>query len=239
MINLEKYNFSNYCVTFCGRIFSLRVNRFLNGWNDSSGYRITGLTDDNGISVQIRNHILVAKVFHVKPEDHYIVNHKDGNKNNPHKDNVEWVTPSDNNYHAYNTGLTVGKLPHKEGVPTLRGYYVEQSSLSEEIVHNICNLIEIGYRDVDISRMLSVGRKNINKLRHKHEDYWLNITSTYQFSFIKEERMSPELVISICIMLQDGLGVMEISRSLKINRKKVGNIKNRITFKELSCSYVW
>lgn len=242
MKNLKEFNLSQYCITESGKLYSLRVNRFLTGWlggGDDAQYRIHGVTTDSGEVKQIYIHTIVCEVFHGDRPEGYVANHKDGNKGNPHKDNLEWVSPSGNLVHAYDTGLTIGKLPHKQGVETFKGEYIEQSELSEEVVHQICQLIVQGYRDVDISRMLEVGRKNINKLRHKHTDYWFWVTKEYTFEFEKEERMSPEIVIKICELLEKDLKVMEISRIVNVNRKKVGNIKNRKTFTDISKSYEW
>jgi len=52
-------------------------------------------------------HILVAKQFIVNPKNLPEVNHKDGNKQNNHKRNLEWVTRLGNVQHAINTGLRV------------------------------------------------------------------------------------------------------------------------------------
>lgn len=239
MINLKEQNLSNYCIDDNGQIFSIRVKRFLTGWLDTNGYQITGVTDDSGEHIQVGNHRICCTAFYQKPSDKHIVNHIDGDKSNPHKANVEWVTPSENNKHAYDTNLSRGKASHKSGIPTLKGYYLEQSKLTEELVHEICQLIVQGYRDVDISRMLGVGRKNISLLRHKQEDYWVWITNSYTFSFKKEERMSPEIVKKICTLLEQEKRVMEIVEEVGINRKKVGNIKSRKTFTEISSRYKW
>lgn len=239
MKNLKDLGLSNYCIADSGDIFSLRVNRFLKGWLDGNGYRKTGLTDDKGQVVQVSNHIINCSLNYPKPDKHYIVNHKDGVKSNAHKDNLEWVTPSENNLHAYETGLTVGKLPHVKGIPTLSGDYKESSGLTEELVHEVCQLISQGYRDVDISRMLLVGRSNISKIRHKHLDYWFWITKDYTFKFEKEERMSPEIVVKICELLESGMKISEVVNITGLNRKKVGNIKNRRTFTDISDSYKW
>lgn len=50
-------------------------------------------------------HIMVAEAFLTKPSPHHIVNHKDGNKRNCKVSNLEYVTFSENNQHAYDTAL--------------------------------------------------------------------------------------------------------------------------------------
>ena len=58
-------------------------------------------------------HRLVAQVFIPNPESYTIVNHIDGLKNNPHIDNLEWVTSSENRLHAIRNGLVNTKKVHQ------------------------------------------------------------------------------------------------------------------------------
>lgn len=50
-------------------------------------------------------HSLVANHFIPKPEGKMWVNHKNGDKQNNHIANLEWMTPGENNSHAIKTGL--------------------------------------------------------------------------------------------------------------------------------------
>lgn len=50
-------------------------------------------------------HRLVAQLFVPNTDDKPDVNHKDGNRANNHAANLEWVTKSENQLHAYRTGV--------------------------------------------------------------------------------------------------------------------------------------
>ena len=76
------------------------------GYNHTSGYKRASI---NGKDYCI--HRLVAQSFLPNFLGLSIVNHKDGNKLNPRLYNLEWVSPSGNVQHAFNTGLIMSRKP--------------------------------------------------------------------------------------------------------------------------------
>ena len=248
MKKLDNLKLSKYLLDTTGNIYSIRVNQLLTGWVNSSGYRTYGLTDDNGIVVQIPTHILVASTFIVNsnPLKFTQVNHIDGNKLNNNVTNLEWVSPSENTQHVHDNWLNKGKNFSERSIEArdlaIKDPYETSDTkhtYSEEDIINICEMIECGYRDVDISRLTGFNRRYINQIRHNESDFWKEVISQYKFEFDKEQRISIEKVIQICNRLVEGCGVLQISRELNVERKTVGNIKNRKTFKNISKSFIW
>ena len=62
----------------------------------------------NGKHEHFRVNRLVAKLFLSNPDNLPQVNHKDGHPMNNYVGNLEWCTQSENQQHAYNTGLQAG-----------------------------------------------------------------------------------------------------------------------------------
>lgn len=79
-----------------------------------NGYFIVTLSN-NGTNCKCYIHRLVAQTFIPNPLKKLYVNHIDGNKQNDRVDNLEWCTPSENNFHAFRIGLrTITKKQRKQ-----------------------------------------------------------------------------------------------------------------------------
>ena len=78
--------------------------KLINGEITKNGYRRVHVSH-NGTQYKFLVHRLVATAFIPNPDNLPCVNHKDGNKLNNNVNNLEWSTYSENNKHAYNTGL--------------------------------------------------------------------------------------------------------------------------------------
>lgn len=116
------------------------------------GYRRLILSKDGKIE-KVFLHRCVAKCFHGNSDNLPFVNHKDGNKLNNRKENLEWVTAQENTVHAISTGLakTTPRILSEDIENKIREEYVYRSSefgvvslakkygVSKSLVHLIVN----------------------------------------------------------------------------------------------------
>lgn len=77
---------------------------------DNKGYLRCALSKENKLKT-FKVHRLVASAFIDNPDNLPQINHKDGNKLNNHVENLEWCNNSQNQLHAYATGLNPRHMP--------------------------------------------------------------------------------------------------------------------------------
>ena len=142
----------NYEVSNFGRVRNKKTGKILKGRKSDWGYIIVYL-NQNGRRKNVKAHRMCAIEFIENPNNYPCVNHKDGNKENNHISNLEWCTYSQNNAHAYQTGLKTGK--------GAAGTLNSQSKLSEYDVLNIREMLNIGHSCTYISTFFPVGRDMI------------------------------------------------------------------------------
>lgn len=94
-----------YSVTEDGQIYSHRNNLFLSLNSKDNGYIYCEL-NINGVVSYHRVHRIVAKTYVHNPENKPFVNHINGIKNDNSYLNLEWVTGTENNKHAFELGLS-------------------------------------------------------------------------------------------------------------------------------------
>lgn len=98
--------FSGYTIREDGEIRS-RFGRVIKQRHDGPGYARVELWQ-NGVGKKYLVHRLLAQAFIPNPDGRPQVNHIDGNKANNSLANLEWVTQSENQLHAYRAGLQRG-----------------------------------------------------------------------------------------------------------------------------------
>lgn len=103
--------FKDVIISDDGQALSFRNGKWdkLKASPGARGYRTSYVEGKNRLL-----HILVAETFIPNPDNKPWVNHEDGNKANNKASNLTWSTPSENELHAYRTGLKKG---HHKGRP--------------------------------------------------------------------------------------------------------------------------
>lgn len=173
-----------YQVSNFGRIRS--VDRIDNIGRKQKGQIIKSLSHDLGYQRvklskdgKLKNylvHRLVAQAFLMLKGKAGEVNHKDGNKQNNHVDNLEWVTRSDNILHAFRTGITVRKLD-VEAVNFIRRNYkrnhkkygaiplAERFGVTPQTIHNV--MANRNHKDDEYKKRRRKRNHESSKKQHK------------------------------------------------------------------------
>lgn len=112
-------------------------------------------------------HRLVMETFVGPCPDGHQVNHKDGDKTNNHLDNLEYVTPSENQKHAHENGL----LPKP---PTHRGEMAPKAKLTADQVREIRRLyIPYKFGAQRLAKMFGVSKHSVQMIVNRKS--WTHI----------------------------------------------------------------
>lgn len=139
MIQINGFR-NRYFITEDGNIFSNYLGGFMSQKKHRHGY-MSIMLKDGEIKKRVSVHRLVAIAFVPNPDNKPEVNHKDGNKLNNHKDNLEWSTRSENNKHAleYNLRVAPNKLNFsKKYYNSNPVYYIKDVAIIEFLSRKDC-----------------------------------------------------------------------------------------------------
>lgn len=157
---VEIPEYTNYLISKDGRIFSKKYHLLMETTINKYGYVAISLVSDSGErNTKLIHHLLLATF---KPEEYaritklediagcdirYVVNHKDGNKQNNDLDNLEVVSQSENGYHAVKNNL----------ITTTKKVMIKFHN-EDGLVRNFDSMIEaskyMGYHETTIGQRL-------------------------------------------------------------------------------------
>lgn len=162
-------NYGRVCSWYTGSPIILNTSV-----HPKNGYVSLILQRKSGGYTRVLLHRLVMLCFHhILNSDEMEVNHKDGIKTHNYDTNLEWTTNSENIVHAYENNL----------IP--KGEQRSHSVITEMQAHEICKLIEKGYRTKDISYTVfgdytNNHRQIIQNIRFKAS--WKDVSKNYDMS---------------------------------------------------------
>lgn len=124
-----------------GSVYSLIHKKFLTqDTSNRSGYIRIALSLKDGRQKKLL-HRLVAEYFIPKVVGKNFVNHVDGDKTNNHVSNLEWVSQSENEIHAYKTGLrpnAIRNCSYKNEVFSMVKDLADNLGISYNTAYNRC-----------------------------------------------------------------------------------------------------
>lgn len=218
--------FPNYGVSKCGRAFRWdREKENKVGFLTGGSYQ-TFRVSHNGKAFSACIHVVVAECWieNTNPELFVDVNHIDGDKTNYSIDNLEWVSKSQNQRHALETGLRS---------KSIRLY--NASFTCENDIHEACIMFTLNKTSSDVSNRFGVSKDVANKLRDGST--YFHIRNKYDIKHKYPNNYSLETLKEICEMLKDGHADFPISKKLCVVVVDVRRIRHKTRYKEISDLY--
>lgn len=155
--NMDKrVRFHNYYILEDGRVFSLKMTRFLKG-HIRGGYHRTTLHIEGKSKIYSTHRLVIDSFGPQYPGEGYEVNHLDGNKLNNHISNLQWATRSENISHAYKNGL----------IPDRKGYNNSNAKLGKDERAYIIEKKSKGFSTIQLAKIFQVHTSTINRILKK------------------------------------------------------------------------
>jgi len=153
-----------YQVSNHGRLKSFKREpngKILSNVNKNRDYFRVTLCGEGRLNRSTRMHVLVAEAFIPNSAGKPEINHKDGNKQNNHIENLEWVTRFENSHHAIQNGMADFKGMNRYN-QYIKPRPVLQVTLGGKVVCKYHNCVEAG-------RKTGICSRNIHQVASKTE----------------------------------------------------------------------
>jgi len=157
--------FPKYDITQDGKVISLNYNntgkpKEMSQRLNKFGYMQIGITNKDGKRKFMQVHRLVAMAFVDNADNKPEVNHVDGNKTNNVSSNLEWCTSSENQRHAFDTGLNKAHKSNVNG--NYQGEKCIHSKLTEQDVIDIRKRHKNGERTKDMAVEYGISKNSLD-----------------------------------------------------------------------------
>lgn len=223
--NVKRLEHKKWCIP--NKSFSIYKEKLLISSNcNTKKYWRVKINYKNGKGVMESIHRLVAKTFIANPNNLPQVNHINGDKNNNHVNNLEWITNLDNMKHAWKTGLKKPMYEHEIG-----------AILKREQVLKIPELLKSGYTTIKIAKEYKVSPTTITEIiagrswflmsddfRKECKDIMHQKTYQYKinlkFNDILETLKDSNIKIKECAIIHN-VNYHKLLRHLKDNKIKI------------------
>ena len=212
---LKEYE-DGYMVTNFGRVYSSKTAKWLKLYVSDHKYNCYPEFKLNG-EITTRVHRCVAKLFVPRTDTTKDqVNHIDGNKSNNHVSNLEWVTQTENQRHAWDTGLHKKTEEHKQKLSeSNRG---NNSVLTEEKVVDIFNKFNNGTDQAELATVFQVDRRHISAILSGKYWGYLGLKKTREVSPGGSKPKSIGNKEEILAMIKNGSTKKAVQETFSISR---------------------
>ncbi len=160
----------NYAVSNLGRVRRatdygwLKAGRLLKPCVGKNGYAHVTLCDADGTHSEPQVHTLVARAFLGPAPPAHVVNHKDLVKTNNRSSNLEWITRSGNDKHAFAHGARRSPaVTHPECLR--RGENHPMCKITRVTATLIKERLAAGERIVDVAHSLGLNRATVSAIK--------------------------------------------------------------------------